>query len=76
MAGTQFADNMCAVSSKYVTSEPFGKVMAYKAKSASIMLAKLLGLVQVLIHFRSMIDADTVASMQSRCMFASLSPKE
>ena len=49
-AGTQFADNICAVSSKYVSSEPSRKVMAYKAKSASIMLATLLGLV----------DSDTV----------------
>ena len=62
-AGTQFADNICAVSSKCLTSVPSGKVMAYKAKSASIMLAKLWGLVQGLTHFRSMVDADTVANI-------------
>ena len=80
-AGTQFADNICAVSSKYATSEPSRKVMAYKAESASVMLAasKAFGVGSGFESFQ--INSWrrhknwAVANMQSRCMFASLLPK-
>lgn len=75
-AGTQFADNICAVSSKYATSEPSRKVMAYKAEPASILLAasKAFGLVQGLIHFRSIVDAATKMGLWRTCSLGARLP--